>query len=171
MAAGAAKQAPVSAKGRKAQPPGLKLLQGRAPGKDSGGRDIPELPEFTRAAPVKPADMSPDASALWDSLTEEMGKLDLLKAPDAASLEVACETYARWKAAVRMRQADIDAGGNGITARNSQGVTAAPWIGVEERASNQFRAWCAEFGITPASEKNLAGAAGLHGANGDDNPF
>lgn len=151
-----------AAAGRKAAHPSLKLLQGRSPGTDSGGRKVePEIP-FTRARPVKPADLSPDAEWLWDQVIGQLDTIGLLKPIDAPALEVASETFARWREAVRFRRE------HALLAKNSQGTVAAPWIGIEERASKDFRAWCAEFGFTPAAEKNLPG--GQDGA-GDDNPF
>lgn len=150
--------------GRKAAPPGLRLLTGRGEGKDSAGRPIPETPKFDRVVALeKPADLSPDAAWLWDRVVDQMGGMGLLKPIDAPSLEVLCETFARWRDAVRKRK---DAG---MLGRNSQGIVTAPWVGIEERASKEFRAWCAEYGITPAAEKNLAGAG--DGNDDGDNPF
>jgi P27 family predicted phage terminase small subunit len=154
-----------AAAGRKAAPPGLRLLQGRGDGKDSAGRKIPETPKFDRTAKLeKPADLSPDAEWLWDRVIDQVGGMGLLKPIDAASLEVMCETFARWREAAAKRKAV------GLLGKNAQGIVTAPWIGIEERASKEFRSWCAEYGITPAAEKNLAGAGG---GNGDDpdNPY
>lgn len=87
----------------------------------------------------------------------------MLKPIDGPSLEVMCQTFARWRDAVRQREE------RGALNENSQGVVTAPWVGIEERASKEFRAWCAEYGITPAAEKNLRAESG---SNDDDgNPF
>lgn len=157
--------ATAAAAGRKAAPPGLRLLQGKGNGRDSGNRKVEEPLKFDRTAQLeKPADMSPDAEWLWDRVIDQVGGMGLLKPIDAASLEVMCETFARWREAVRRRK-EV-----GLLGRNAQGIVTAPWIGIEERASKEFRSWCAEYGITPAAEKNLAGAGG---GNGDDqdNPY
>lgn len=138
-------------------------MTGRAPGKDSGGRDIPDAVAFARELPSKPAVLSADAEWLWDQVLEQMKTVGVLKPLDAASLEIACETFARWREAVRWRK------DHALLAKNSQGTVAAPWIGIEERASKDFRAWAAEFGFTPASEKNLVNGDGKDG--GEDNPF
>lgn len=153
--------------GRKAAPPNLRILAGQGTRKDgratdSGGRPIEPTPDFNRAAPAKPADLSADAEWLWDRIVEQMAGRGLLKPLDASSLEVLCETFARWREAVRWRK------DHALLAKNSQGTVAAPWIGIEERAGREFRAWCAEYGITPAAEKNLK--AESEGAE-DDNPF
>ena len=143
-------------------PPGLRLIGGRGTRKDgletdSGGRPIQPGPEFTRAAPSKPAELSADAEWLWDRVIEQMTTVGLLKPIDAAALEALCETFARWREAVRFRR------DHALLGKNSQGTVAAPWIGIEERASKEVRAWCAEFGITPAAERNLVGREGSSG--------
>lgn len=153
--------------GRKAAPRGLRIVGGTETkdGRqlDSGGRQIePEVP-FKRTPPDKPDGLSPDASWLWDRVVEQMTTVGVLKPLDGPALEVACETFARWREAVRKRQEF------GPLGKNSQGVVAAPWVGIEERASKEFRAWCAEFGITPAAERHLRAESG--GADADGNPF
>lgn len=155
--------------GRKAAPHGLRVLSGqgvRKDGKptDSGGRPIEEGPNFKRAAPTKPDNLSEDAAWLWGQVVDQMQTIGLLKPIDGPSLEVMCETFARWRDAVRQRRQ------HGALGKNSQGVVTAPWVGIEERASKEFRAWCAEYGITPAAEKNLR-AAGEAGNGSDGNPF
>jgi P27 family predicted phage terminase small subunit len=157
---------PASSK-RKAAPAQLRIVGGRGVRKDgiptdSGGRPIEQGPNFKRSAPAKPDDLSPDAAALWDLVVDQMSTIGLLKPLDGPALQVACEN------SVRFRQA------HALLAKNSQGTVAAPWIGIEERASREFRAWAAEFGFTPAAEKALAGeVAGVDtsaGAGGN-NPF
>lgn len=150
-------------------PPNLRVLNGRGTRKDgletdSGGRPIQPGPNFTRTAPSKPAELSPDADWLWDRVIDQMNTVGLLKPIDGPALEALCETFARWREAVRHRRE------NALLGRNSQGVVAAPWIGIEERASKEFRAWCAEFGITPAAERNLVGQEATNGSS-DGNPF
>lgn len=149
--------------GRRAIPPQLKLLTGRGDGKDTAGRPIPKPPPFTRRSPDKPDELSADASWMWDLVVEQWHTLNMLKPLDGPALEVGCETYARWKESVRWRRKKQ------LLAANSQGVIPGPWIGIEERASREFRAWCNEFGLTPAAENKV----GMVGAASDDNvnPF
>lgn len=157
----------VAAAGRPAAPRALRIIQGqgvRADGTptDSGGRAIEEGVAFTRRAPSKPDHLSDDASWLWDQVVDQLESVGLLKPIDGPALEIVCETFARWRDAVRMRK------DQGTLATNSQGRVTAPWVGIEERASKEFRSWCAEFGFTPAAEKNLPGG---HDGQSDDNPF
>lgn len=160
--------APANAGGAK-MPPTLRVLTGRGTRKDgletdSGGRPIQPGPDFRRAAPSKPAELSPDADWLWDKVIEQMTTIGLLKPIDGPALEAMCETFARYREAVRFRRE------HALLGKNSQGTVAAPWIGIEERASKEFRAWCAEFGITPAAERNLVGQEATNGGT-DNNPF
>lgn len=160
---------PANAGGPKI-PNNLRVLSGRGTRKDgletdSGGRPILPGPDFKREAPVKPEGLSDDASWLWDRVVEQLMTVGLLKPIDAAALEAMCETFARWREAVRHRQEA------GLMATNSQGRVTAPWIGIEERANREFRAWCAEFGITPAAERNLVGQEGQGGGADGGNPF
>lgn len=133
----------------------LKIVSGRTAGTDSGGRQIPELPNFARSVPTKPDGLSEVAGRMWDAIIAEMPKADLLKPLDGFALEVGCETYARWHAAKTLRMArDSD----GLLAKTSQGVGVSPLVRIESEASRDFRSWCAEFGLTPASEVKIAGA-------------
>lgn len=153
-----------AAQGRKGQHPSLKLVDARSANFDRNGKPIKEPPPFHRGLPEKPDhDMSPDAEWLWDQVIHQLQTTGILKPIDAPALEVICETFARWREAVRFRQE------RALLGHNSQGIIAAPWIGIEERASREFRAWCSEFGFTPAAENNL-GEGGTSGAGGD-NPF
>lgn len=154
----------AAAQGGKSRHPNLKLLDGRTPTTDSGGRPVAPPPPFTRGLPVKPEDLSEDAAWLWDQVIAQLQSTGILKPIDAPALEVICETFARWREAKRFRQE------RALLGHNSQGIVAAPWIGIEERASREFRAWCAEFGFTPAAENNLTEGA-TTGGGGDANPF
>jgi P27 family predicted phage terminase small subunit len=153
-----------AASGRKGIPRNLKLLNGRGPGVDSGGRPIePPLP-FERGPLVKPDHLSDDASWLWDLVVAQMAGIGLLKPLDAASLEAVCEVFARLREAVRVRQEQ------GLEDRNARGNPVAGWwVRVESEASREFRSWCAEYGLTPAAEKNLK--SGDHDGGITENPF
>lgn len=162
MTAAAARKAQGAAKAR---PYELRLLTGRGNGRAADGKIIPVPPAFTRATPEKPEGLNEDAEFLWDLVVAQWEPLNLMRPMDAASLLAACENYARWKQAVRWRYE------RGLLHTNAAGtVCAAPWIGIEEKASREFRAWCAEFGLTPAAENNVAGMKGS-GTVENVNPF
>ena len=157
-------------------PAKLRILNGRGVRKDglatdSGGRPVAAPPPFERTPPEKPDDLSSDAEWLWDRVVDQMMTVGLLKPLDGAGLEVMCETFARWREARRIRQKLSAAGNTGLVSRNSQGTVSAPWVGVEERASKDFRAWAIEYGITPAAESHLPEGASIDENPGGNNPF
>lgn len=156
MAAGAAA-------GRKSAPAHLKLLDGRGKGRDSGGRIVPPPPPFARALPTKPDDLSPMAVVMWDAILAALPGTNMLKPLDGFALQVGCETFARWHEAKRLRLLQPNAG---LLAKNSQGMVVSPLVRVESEASRDFRAWCAEFGLTPAAEVKLS-TGGEAGSDGD----
>lgn len=178
--------ASTAARGARGKHPVLHLMEntGRKEGHDAAGRKIPDVPAFSRKLPDKPEVLSPDAEWMWDKIIEQMGSVGVLKPLDGPALEVICETFARWREAVRIRQQEPKAAlgfenetdpskrkmtPGGVLNVNSQGVVAGAWIGVEERAARDFRAWCSEFGLTPAAERNLAAEAAQ--AVDEGNPF
>jgi P27 family predicted phage terminase small subunit len=145
----------------KPRPPKLRLLNGRHAGVDSGGRKVADGPAFRRIAPEKPRDLTPDASAHWDLIVDELLRLDLTKPLDAGSLALACETFSRWKQAQRIVNALSEAELYVDGRRHSAFVTI-------ETASREYRAWAAEFGLTPSAEGRL-GTKEAKGASA--NPF
>lgn len=142
-----------AASGRKSAPAHLKLVKGRGNGRDSGGRVVPPPPPFARSIPAKPDDLSPAASAMWDAIVAALPDAHLLKPIDGYALQVGCETFARWYEAKKMRLAQPQ---NGLLSKNSQGLVVSPLVRVESEASREFRAWCAEFGLTPAAEVKIS---------------
>lgn len=154
--------------GRKSAPHALRILGGRETKHgepiDSAGRPIIKPPSFGRGAPKRPKHIEGDAAWLWDRVVEQMDGIGILKPLDGPSLEVMCETFARWREATRQRYQ------NGLVHTTSQGQSAAPWIGIEERAGREFRAWCSEYGITPAAERNLTNGETSNVPDGD-NPY
>lgn len=150
--------------GRKARPSGLKLIEGRGNGKDSGGRPIKETPEFVRLPPEPPDILWGDALDEWNRVVPELQRLGLTKPIDAASLTAYCLTWQRLCQAQRI----IDAEDGGLLRENSQGLSRHPAVAVVEAASKDLRAWAAEFGLTPAAEGKVARP---EGGDGEGNPF
>jgi P27 family predicted phage terminase small subunit len=160
--------------GRKSKPAALKLLEGRAPGRDSGGRVVKTPPAFRRVAPPKPDHLTEAAASMWDVLVGQLQQLDLLKEVDGFALAIACETYSRWLDAKRMRVEARDPAVRmtryGLLGETPQGVwSVAPWVRAEESAGREFRAFCALFGLSPSDEMRLAReASGADDGENDD---
>lgn len=154
------------------RPAALRLLGGRSDGRDSGGRKVAPPPAFKRIPPNPPTWLSREAKAEWKRVLPGLSRLDLIKPEDRAALVSYCETWATYVEAVRDMRA------NGLTVVNrsvrkdgteTEWVTKNPAVAVAERAAQQLRAWCHEFGLTPAAESRVTAAGGDDGD--EDNPF
>jgi P27 family predicted phage terminase small subunit len=151
--------------GRKAKPAGLRLVEGRGRGRDSGGRPVKPPPGFTRLPPEAPDWLPDEAAAEWERIVPELQRLQLTKPIDRAALTAYVLT---WDRLVRA-QREIEDDGGSVLSRNSQGRVRHPAVAVVEAASKELRAWAAEFGLTPAAEARVGGKDGDGGE--EDNPF
>ncbi|MYR76544.1 MULTISPECIES: phage terminase small subunit P27 family [unclassified Streptomyces] len=149
--------------GRTPQPAALKLIKGRAPGKDSAGRDVNPGPAFKRLPPEAPAWLSDEARAEWDRVLPGLSRLDLLKPEDRAALAAYCETWASF------REATETVAREGLTIDAKQGTLPHPAVGIARSAGRELRAWAAHFGLTPSTEQALA--RGAENEPDPDNPF
>lgn len=145
-----------------AAPAQLKLLTGRSPGRDSGGREVNPGPAFVRVPPEAPEWLTPEARAEWDRVLPGLSRLDLLKPEDRAALASYCEAWATFRDATEIVQRE------GLTIEAKQGKLTHPAVGIARAAGREVRAWAAHFGLTPSSEQALARGAD---DGGDDNPF
>lgn len=146
-------------------PATLKLVEGKRPGRDSGGRPVKDVPGFKRIAPDVPEWMPDEAKAEWQRVVDELSRLEVLKPIDRAALAAYCLTWDRLVSAQR----ELNLHGS-VLGENSQGTVRFAAVAVIEAASKELRAWAAEFGLTPSAEGRLAKSEGNHG-EGDDNPF
>lgn len=152
--------------GRPPRPAGLKLIEGRGHGTDTGGRPVKTVPEFARAAPQAPDWLPAEARAEWDRVVPEMDRLGLLKRIDRAALTAYCMTWARL-----VEASAIVAREGMVLQEDKQGKAQRhPALLTAEAASKELRAWAQEFGLSPSSEQRLGSTkGGDDGAQG--NPF
>lgn len=148
---------------RAAQPASLKLISGRAPGRDSGGRKVNPGPAFKRLPPSAPEWLSPEAAAEWARVLPELSRLDLVKESDRAALSAYCEAWAVFVEATRTVQSE------GLTIEAKQGTLAHPAVAIARNAGREMRSWAAHFGLTPSTEQALARGGGDGGE--ESNPF
>lgn len=134
----------------KRRPAGLKLIEGRAPGRDSGGRKVTPPPAFKRVPPDAPEWLPDEARAEWERVVPELARLDLLKPVDRSALTAYCLTWDRLVQAQREMQED-----GSVLSTNSQGRVRHPAVAVIEAASKELRAWAGEFGLTPSAEAKV----------------
>lgn len=149
--------------GRTAAPAGLKLIAGRSPGRDSGGRKVEPGPAFKRVPPAAPDWLSDEAAAEWERVIPELSRLDLVKEQDRAALAAYCEAWAIFVDATRVVQEE------GLVIEARQGKLAHPCVAIARNAGREMRSWAAHFGLTPSTEQALARGGGDDGDQA--NPF
>ncbi|MGQ4486883.1 phage terminase small subunit P27 family [Streptomyces sp. SAS_281] len=158
--------------GRTAQPAALKLLVGRAEGRDSGGRPVNPGPAFRRLPPKPPSWLSREAAAEWRRVTPGLQRLDLLKEEDRAMLAAYCETWSVFVLATR------DVTKTGLTIQQvttrpdgsvSEKTIANPSVAIARAAGRELRGFAAQFGLSPSTEQALS--RGADDGDEDDNPF
>lgn len=145
-------------------PRGLKLVTGRSPGRDSGGREVPQTPGFVRLPPEAPDWLWGEARDLWNRTVPELQRLELTKAVDAPALAAYCLAYQRLVQAQKL----VD--DEGLLGENSQGRVRHPAVAIVEAASKELRAWAVEFGLTPSAEQRVGKPEGGSDGQGAD-PF
>lgn len=119
------------------RPAALKLLNGRTPGTDSGGRKVAPPANFARVAPTPPQWLTREARAEWDRIIPELTRMKLTKEIDRSSLAAYCECWSTY----------VDV----IKASKRGDVTLAQVTMV----SKELRQWCREFGLTPSAEGSV----------------
>lgn len=152
--------------GRPPKPAGLKLIEGRGNGTDSGGRKVNVGPEFARSAPEPPDWLPAEARDEWNRVVPELDRLGLLKSIDRTSLASYCMTWERFVEAsqIVMREGMV------IHDDKQGKAQRHPALLTAEAASRELRSWAMLFGLTPAAEQRLGSTkGGDDGAQG--NPF
>ena len=135
---------------RREAPAKLKVLGGRTPGRDSGGRVIEHGPAFVRDAPDAPDWLSTEARDEWQRVVPELNRLGLLARVTRSSLVGYCETWAMFKAATLVIQEH-----GGITIDARQGMLPHPAVAIQRNTGAELRRWACEYGMTPASEQKV----------------
>lgn len=130
------------------KPTKLKILEGNR-GKRALNRHEPEP---ALGIPNPPDWFDADSRSIWDRIVPELDRLGLLTVVDGAALEGACSAYATAVQCRRILQRD------GLVCQvGNQGYRQQrPEVSIEQKAWAQFRAFCIEFGLTPASRTRLS---------------
>ena len=135
---------------RPRKPTNLKVLEGN-PGK----RPLPENePKPTPIAPKRPSWLTGEGKKIWEKLAPELEKLGLLTSIDGEAFAAACQA---WKDYVDCQKI-IKKHGRTYTYKNQGGFeneTERPEVKVANKALEQFRSFCREFGLTPASRAKI----------------
>ncbi len=117
-------------------PAQLKLLGGRSPGRDSGGRRVTPPAAFERVAPECPDWLPPGAKDMWGRVVPELAALNLLKESDLGVLTSFCVAWDQLMQAVTAYREQ------GFIATNarSRRVTVHPAVAAARARRGTF--WC-----------------------------
>lgn len=142
-------------RGRKPTPTNLKLIRGN-PGK----RPI-RMDEFRpeRGIPSCPRHLKGEARKEWKRITEELDKYGMISAVDRGALAIMCSCWGRYVAAEEMieKAAESAPGSAGLFVKSPNNFPIqSPWLAVSNKAMEQYKSYCTEFGLTPASRVRAA---------------
>lgn len=134
----------MSSKGRKAKPTELKRLQGN-PGKRALNNSEPK----PKTPVKKPRGMQPLARKFWDEYSPELARLEILTGVDSAAFRLMAEHLGfAIQAAKQLHE-------SGLTVETKEGTKKNPLAQVFKDNSLAYKAYAAEFGMTPSSRTRL----------------
>lgn len=116
------------------------------------GTVIRTPPQPRAIRPERPAWLGPIGRELWDAWVPELERLGLLTALDGEALAMACQLYedavdARQR--LRAQRSMIVSNARGIPSQH-------PDIRIFHRSLTLFRAFAADFGLTPVAREHLS---------------
>lgn len=126
------------------RPTALKLLQG-----EDKNRINANEPRVRDADPQPPADMSPDALAVWRKTLKELGYMRIASPSDADALACYCE------AVVLHQRASKELIDSALVVRSERGYIKNPLIAVQRDAAATVRAFAQQFGLTPSARSGI----------------
>lgn len=141
--------------GRPPKPTKLKLLQGN-PGKRPISQNEPKPKPI---APKCPTWLDKEAKREWKRVAPELEKIGLLTLIDGATFAAYCQSWSLYVSAQKMindyQKAHFKLT---VTYTNTFGASnevPLPEIAIAEKALKQLKAFCTEFGLTPASRTRI----------------
>ena len=101
--------------------------------------------------PSPPDHLTDTALAEWHRLATALHIAGLLSPLDRGALATLCQCYGR------MVDADAALNETGLIIKSPSGFpTPSPYLSISERAADQYRKLCTEFGLTPSSRSRAA---------------
>lgn len=139
-------------RGPQRQPLQLRVINGRGPDRDAGGRKISDDDAgFEHKAPQVPSWLCGEALNTWRRIVPKLARLKLIKPEDRDALVAYCTAVAS------MRSAQECINEEGVLIKTERGARKLnPAFTVLTQSQNTIRAFAHEFGLTPASESNVA---------------
>jgi P27 family predicted phage terminase small subunit len=108
-------------------------------------------PHFDPALPDPPLYLTESAVIEWKRVAPQLFAARVLTAADLASLAAYCQAYADWMNA----RDELSASGFTITTEKGN-LIQSPWVGIANKAMNNFVKIAAEFGMTPSSRTRVS---------------
>jgi len=140
----------MARKGRPPKPTNLKVLEGN-PGK----RPLPENEPKPKPIPPKcPSWLNREGKKMWKQLAPELDRLGLLTMVDGQAFAAACQSWGIWVECERFMKKH----GRTYEYTNKEGYTnliERPEVKIGQKALAEFRAFCSEFGLTPAARTRI----------------
>lgn len=143
--------------GRPRKPQALKVVAPNFRGKTQPEKK-PGKAILSQDAPDKPAHLDELEGKIWDQLIPHLIRIGTLQRCDVGSLETYCTQYAslvRNKAALKKHREKHGDDFYSTDGRHGEVVRVHPAVGIIERAGKQIKSLATEFGMTPASRKNM----------------
>jgi P27 family predicted phage terminase small subunit len=112
-------------------------------------------PQFDPALLPPPPHLTEAAIAEWNRVAPQLYAVRVLTAADLASLAAYCQAYADWIHA----RTELDKHGFTITTEKGN-LIQSPWVGIANKAMNNFVRYAAEFGMTPSSRSRVSAPSG-----------
>jgi P27 family predicted phage terminase small subunit len=142
-------------RGRKPKPTHLKLVDGnpgRRPVVSDEFRPEAEVPEC-------PEHLSGEGRREWERVTQILFRHGMVSCADRGALAMLCTLWDRYVTAElmieRAKESAPASAGLFVKSPNNFPIQS-PWLAVSNRAIEQYRTLCAEFGLTPASRVRVS---------------
>lgn len=140
----------MSKRGRKGTPIELVIARGN-PGK----RAIPQVPPVTPIQSLAPPDLSGDALKWWNYYAPLLDTSGVLSQESAPALADLCRAIARRDLAEQQLKAEGYVW-IGVDHKGNQVQRVSKWAGLLKQAEAQVNFLRAQFGLMPASRRDLA---------------
>ncbi len=129
------------------KPTRIRILEGNA-----SKRPLPSAePKPTEGTPTRPEWVAPEAKREWRRIVPELRRLGLLTLVDRAALVGYCQQWGRYVQAEKILTE------KGLTFETENGyVMQRPEVAIATKALQLVKAFCTEFGLTPAARARLS---------------
>jgi P27 family predicted phage terminase small subunit len=149
-------------RGQRPKPTAIQIVEGdpRRLGKNRLQEKLEREPKATEGLPRCPRHLKGYARGAWNYWRKELQRMGLDRRPDAQMLEGACMAYEDtvWAYKTILKQGRMipkrarDAAGNWVVV----GLVTHPAVRQRNQAMMILKAFCDEFGLTPAARTRLS---------------